>query len=52
MLMAFGSRTVFEAFSSIFLGPSVFQLMMTPVSVSPVANFRCGFYSRSPFVME
>lgn len=28
------------------------QLIMTPVSVSPVANFMCGLASRSSFVME
>ena len=40
MLIAPGSTTTFEAFSFTFLGPSVFQLMITPVSFSPVANFK------------
>ena len=35
-----------------FLGPSVFQLTITPVSVSPVANFRCGLAARYSLVTE
>ena len=33
-------------------GNSVFQLTITPVSVSPVANFRCGLAARYSLVTE
>jgi DNA repair exonuclease SbcCD ATPase subunit len=37
-----GSSAQVGLLASTFLGPSACQLMITPVSVSPVANFRCG----------